>query len=183
MTSRILIPSSTIISTPESYPPTEPVLPSATSIDNPKLSIIPAPPPATSFDPSIPTLSCGAWITSKDAVPEAVPTDQTQLILDNTKDFCTPQLEGVSRGNVAIPNQKADPISITFPFKGPHHGMIQMYMAWDPRKECTGAEAPAIVATSSKNPDPLCLQALNNVTKACGTYGGLTEIKCRMYGW
>ena len=174
MTSNLITVSSTIASSS----PIEPVTPTTTSFDHLDTPI------ATSFDPSVPTISCGVWISSaKKAVPEAVPLDQINIILRNTKKFCTPQLEGVPRGNVAIPNQKADPVIITFPFKGAHDGEIEMYMAWDPRKECKDAEPPVIEAASSALPDQLCLETLNNVTDGCGTYGGVVYTQCRMYGW
>lgn len=139
---------------------------------------------ATSFDSSIRTLSYGAWISpTKGAVPEAVPPDQTNLVLNTTRKFCTPQLEGKPSGNVAIPNQKADPIWIEFPFKGVHDEIIQMYMAWDGREECEHAAAPVIEAPSPVIPDELRLQALKNGTNGCGADGGVTYINCRMYGW
>lgn len=88
-------------------------------------------------------------------------------------------------GNVVIPNQKATEVfqNIAYKFESTHDLHVQFYMAWDPAPECKHAEIPKIQAINRTMPDPSCVNALNQVTAECPSFGGMLKESCIDWGW
>ena len=144
----------------------------------------PQAPTSTAFDPAKSTLSCGASFGAASATPTAVPRAQTNDVLANIEEFCTPQDPST------LTLVKGEPAFHTYPISGSkNNGVYQLAFWWDERPECANAPAPSIVASVPKGPSYWCNQYFDTIANGCDAgdgqdkHGGTLAVDCAVYGF